>query len=230
MTVLVTRPYAQAERTARRLDALGHDSLIAPLLEIVPQPWATPEMTPDLILITSANAVRAAIPPTLLDIPVLAMGSASAAAARDAGFMSVETSNANGAAALYRLAAKGAPGRALHLCGRDLTAAGTPPGLHLERITTYRAELLPLSADAASALADGGINMTLLYSQRTALHFLAELERLDIPRANQHVTLLGIRPPGFPPGGWASMTLASAPTEDSLFAAANLLHRNHSAA
>ncbi len=60
MRILLTRPQADAERTAAALRARGHEVIVAPLLdiEIVSDaelgggPWAA-------ILVTSANAVRA---------------------------------------------------------------------------------------------------------------------------------------------------------------------------
>ena len=60
MRLLLTRPEADAQRTAQALRALGHEAIIAPLLriavtanaEIGSGPWAA-------ILITSANAAHA---------------------------------------------------------------------------------------------------------------------------------------------------------------------------
>ena len=60
MRILVTRPAADAERTAAALRARGHEAIVAPLLsveflsdaELGAGPWAA-------ILVTSANAARA---------------------------------------------------------------------------------------------------------------------------------------------------------------------------
>ncbi len=38
MRVLVTRPEPQAETTASRLVALGHEPVVAPMLVVVPEP------------------------------------------------------------------------------------------------------------------------------------------------------------------------------------------------
>ncbi|MDQ2632708.1 MAG: uroporphyrinogen-III synthase, partial [Pseudomonadota bacterium] len=92
--VLVTRPEPGASQTARRLDALGFRPLKLPLHEIRPLP-AVSGAVPDAITAvaaTSANAIRHA-PAALLDrlskLPCFAVGEATAAIARDAGFSNV---------------------------------------------------------------------------------------------------------------------------------------------
>ncbi len=230
MKILVTRPSDQAADTAARLSGLGHDCLVSPLLEIVPVAWELPDVRPDLVLITSANAFAGRIPAALLPVPVLAMGDASARAATAAGFAHVEAAKAKGAAALYTLAAARKPGRVLHLSGRDLTVADVPEGLDLQRVTTYRAEQRPLAADAERALREGGIDMTLLYSARTALQFADELQRIGVSRGDQDIALLGNLPGADFAQGWRSLVRAGTPDEEALFRAANLLHEGHSRA
>src|ERR1700733_12235472 len=92
--LLLTRPEADAERTAAALGGLGHSVFVAPLLrietfanaEIGQGPWAG-------ILVTSANAAQAVAQhralPHLLGLPVIAAGNSSSEAMRAAGFRDV---------------------------------------------------------------------------------------------------------------------------------------------
>ena len=86
--MLVTRPRAEAEHTALELVKRGHDALIAPMLTIEPVKADFNPASFDAIVITSGNAVRSLVQSALqnsLVRPVLAVGSQTAHAARDAG-------------------------------------------------------------------------------------------------------------------------------------------------
>src|SRR5581483_2602305 len=92
--LLLTRPQADAERTAAALRALGHSVFVAPLLQIETfadaaigdGPWSG-------ILVTSTNAARAIAHhkalPDLLGLPVIAAGHSSSEAMRRMGFRDV---------------------------------------------------------------------------------------------------------------------------------------------
>ena len=98
MRLLLTRPVADAARSAAALRARGHDVVLAPLIRIEPVPadvgagangpWAA-------VLITSANALAGVRVGELTSVPLIAVGDHSAAAARAAGFADV--SSASGA-------------------------------------------------------------------------------------------------------------------------------------
>ena len=90
-SVLVTRPRADAERTAAGLAALGLDPIIAPMLEERFTGVALPDATGfAAIALTSANGVRAlAAHPQgeeFSALRVYAVGEHTAAEARAAGF------------------------------------------------------------------------------------------------------------------------------------------------
>jgi len=102
MRVLVTRPEPEAQETAARIAALGHEALVHPLtrIEILPPPMSASR--PAAIAVTSRNAVRALedwhLASGLRDVPVFAVGEATAAAASAAGFTNVTAGEADGAA------------------------------------------------------------------------------------------------------------------------------------
>src|ERR1700689_2967092 len=99
MRVLVTRPYDDALETAAKLKALGHDAILAPLLEI--RFHDGDEIALDgvqAILATSANGVRAlARHSARRDVALFAVGRQSADVARAAGFRDVRSADGDGA-------------------------------------------------------------------------------------------------------------------------------------
>jgi uroporphyrinogen-III synthase len=179
--LLVTRPEADAVRSAAVLRAEGHEVVLAPLLRIEPivadlgpGPWSA-------VLITSANAVAGLAERTidLAGLPVIAVGDRSAAAARAAGFGDVlSAAGAMGelvALVRQRLAA---PQRLLHLAGADragdLAATLAAAGMTVETRVVYRAAVVATLPDAVAAeLVAGRIDGVMHYSRRTAEAFLA---------------------------------------------------------
>ena len=91
MRVLVTRPRGDADYTAAKLIALGHEPVIAPLIEIKLLPGD--EIALDdvqAVLITSANGVRALAKRTKRrDVKVFTVGEQSAEVARALGFADI---------------------------------------------------------------------------------------------------------------------------------------------
>ena len=98
MRLLVTRPEADAERTAAALRARGHTVVVAPLLRIEPVEDADIAAGPfAAILVTSANAAPAIARhqrfAELRALPVFAVGGRSAQAMRAAGFADVTSAD-----------------------------------------------------------------------------------------------------------------------------------------
>jgi len=123
--ILLTRPQADAERTAAALRARGHEVIVAPLLDIaiVPNaelgggPWAA-------ILVTSANAVRAVAGhrrrDALRGVPVFTVGRHTAQDMRAAGFADVTSADGNVTDLENLVAARMTPGaRLLYLAGEE---------------------------------------------------------------------------------------------------------------
>jgi uroporphyrinogen-III synthase len=177
--LLVTRPQPEADATASRLRARGHEPLVAPLLAIRPVEGLEPGAAIwSGALVTSANALRVLSAPqveALRDLPLLAVGRRTAEAARAAGFAAVESADGD-AADLARLAAArfaDAPHPVLYLAGaeraRDLEAALTPAGIAVRTVVVYRmapARAFPTTVHAA--LVSGSIAGVLHYSRRAA--------------------------------------------------------------
>jgi uroporphyrinogen-III synthase len=174
MRVLVTRPLADAERTAERLRAAGHDPLVAPLLSVVGTNSFPPPDSGDAIILTSAHAVAAlaGLPPRAR--PVFAVGDRTAAAVREAGFDDVRVAGGD-AASLAALVARSLPKNStlLHIAGRhrkpEPEASLREAGYTIQVWEAYEAQpVRSLPADVSSGLTAGRIDAALHYSRRSA--------------------------------------------------------------
>lgn len=223
MKVLVTRPQLQAEATAARLRALGHQALVSPLLHISRLPWQPPAGRFDAVVVTSANALAAEIPAALRALPVHCVGKRTAEAAQAAGFTNVHCAGGGGgAAALFAALSDRGPARFLHLSGEAVADTEIPAPLDVVRVPVYRAERAALTGMAAAALRDEKVDITLVYSGRTLSQFARECDRHGIVRARQSIALLG-HAAAEDRSGWRSLAQAERPSEEALFAAAHLL-------
>lgn len=219
MRLLVTRPQPAADASATRLRALGHDVLVSPLLATVATRWAPPDDLPAALLLTSASAVRlGAIPAAYRALPVFTVGTATAAAARAAGFGDVRDAHGDVAAALA-LAVHSGVARLLHLAGADRTDPDVPQGLTVDVRTVYAAELAALSPVAATALHSGAVDAAMLYSPRTAAHFAALVDAAGVDRAGVALAALSPAVAATAGAGWRAVAVAAEPNEDALFAA-----------
>ena len=117
-SLAVLRPEPGNSATARRIEALGLIAVQRPLFAVRPLPWDCPDPARfDTLLLTSANTLRhgGAQLAMLHDLPVIAVGEATAAAARAAGFRVRATGDRDSAAVLVMAG----DARVLLLCGRE---------------------------------------------------------------------------------------------------------------
>lgn len=193
--MLLTRPRPEAERTADALRKLGHEPLIAPMLDIQDLRGVTFEGGPwSAILMTSGNAARAlAVHPqagALAMLRCFAVGGQTAQAAREAGFANVVSAQGDGGD-LARLIAAEVADRSrplLYLAGddraRDMAAELSPAGLTLQTVVVYRAVAAQeFSAELANALRAGTIDGVLHYSRRSTEIFVGCAQKSGIIEA-----------------------------------------------
>ena len=135
MRVLITRPRPDAEALAALLRERGIESLIEPLLEIIPTPVPALDLDDvQALLLTSANGASALAHKTdRRDLVVFVVGPATAATARDAGFADVTVADGDVAALadLVESRLDAAGGALLHVSGSAvagdlLTPDGVP--------------------------------------------------------------------------------------------------------
>lgn len=182
MRILVTRPAPEAQRFGDQLAERGIEAVLAPLMTIEPVDRPLPPLEGvQALVFTSANGVRAfAARAARRDLPAYAVGEATAAAARAAGFAQVVSagSDAEGLAALLAGRVDPAAGALLHATGAD--QAGDFPGLLRARgfavvqAVLYRAAAAEeLPAPARAALESGALAGVALFSPRSAELFAA---------------------------------------------------------
>ncbi len=145
--VCVTRAEPGASATAARLIAHGLEPLLAPLSRIEPvEALADDPAKAAAFAVTSANAVRAfCAVSTLRDRPLFAVGDATAAAARAAGFGEVLSAEGDVDALAGLIADRWRPrdGPVWHLRGEaaagDLAGALSALGFAVQEAVVYRA-------------------------------------------------------------------------------------------
>jgi uroporphyrinogen-III synthase len=176
---IVTRPEHDAAAVAATLEGAGHQVVLAPLLAIVGRSAVIPQRDYQVVLVTSANGARALAGhpdrKRLKGVEVHAVGPASAAAARAAGFGVRQAGGEVGAlTAAARRNLDPAKGPLLYVSGAtvsgDLEGALRAAGFAVDRVVLYAAEpVTTLPEAAAAALAEGRSgDGVLLYSPRTA--------------------------------------------------------------
>ncbi len=230
MRALVTRPKEDAEPVAEMLRNRNIVPVIAPMLTIVPRAGIVPDLKGvQAILLTSANGARAlAAAVDLRDLPVLAVGDATARTARELGFSSVEC-GAGDVADLARLAGKrlDPKGGALYHAAAtkvagDLAGMLRERGFRVRREALYEARAAAaLPKQAARELAAGRIDMALFFSPRTAAGFVTLIRKAGLERACERIVAYALsRAVAEALGGlaWEALRVAAKPDLEALLA------------
>lgn len=184
-----------------------------PLFVVRPVAWTAPDPSSiDALLLTSANAVRhgGGALTELSALPVVAVGAATAAAARAAGFTVVEFGATDAAAALTLARARGFS-RILHPAGRDRIALEG-----VVAITVYASDIVDVPPGVARRMAD---RIVLLHSVRAARRVAALIDRDRVARATVSIAALSPAVAAAVGDGWRTVLVAARPDDDALFAA-----------
>jgi uroporphyrinogen-III synthase len=228
MRVLVTRPQADAERTARALAARGHEAVIAPVLRITSTGNAAPGPFEAAIL-TSANAVPAlaSLGERAKALPVFVVGERTASAVAEAGCRHVRMAAGDAASLAELVATAAAPGsKLLFVAGRDRKpepeGALVAAGFDLVTWVAYEAvaaERLPGAAHLA--LQNSLLDAVLHYSRRSASVLLGLTAAAELTAeffAIAHVCLSADTATPLRAAGVPLVMIAARPHEDALVA------------
>jgi uroporphyrinogen-III synthase len=213
LPLLITRPEPGASATAERARALGLTVILAPLFELQARAWMPPAPDGfDAVLITSANAIRmgGAALQTYHHLPLLAVGEATAAVAREAGFTNVTASEGDGLA-LIALAAQAGHRRLLHLCGHEHRSLPYPNG-QIIAVPVYAAETI----SPPPVLPSGAPYVAMAYSGRAA----ARLAEIIGDRSLIHIVAISQTAADAAGDGWGSVQFAPAPGDAAMLALA----------
>ncbi|MHC5655496.1 uroporphyrinogen-III synthase [Stappia sp. ICDLI1TA098] len=228
--VLVTRPREAAARTARRLEALGHEVIVAPLMEtraLPPADW--PETARiSAVALTSERAVEAVCDDPrwsrLRGLTVFAVGERTAEVARAAGAGDVRAAGGTLGTLVDLIASEPPEGPVLYLAGRkrsgDLVAELAGRGIRSVMVEVYDAVPLP-ALDAAARMAllappDPGPIVAPSYSRRSAEALAAALRAW--PERPNFVFLALSEQVAGALAGLGPCHVAEAPDEDALVA------------
>ncbi|MGV3579544.1 uroporphyrinogen-III synthase [Brevundimonas sp.] len=214
-TLWITRAQPGAERTAERLTDLGFTPVVASLLTIRPL-----DIRPDLtgieaLAFTSRNGVKAfAAGSPVPALPIFAVGDATAAAAREAGFTDVRSADGDLRALAALIRTEGAGLTILHPAAAE--PAGDLAALvgDTARITTVAV----YEAVETSPAPPEVWNAVLIHSPRAARALAVRLS----PEAVADRIAVAISPAAAEPltaTGFAEIRIAEVPTEDGLLAA-----------
>lgn len=217
LALLRPEPGWSASAGAARALALtvsGH-----PIAETVPVEWSPPDQKYDALLIGSAASFAhgGAGLARLRDVPVHAVGVATAAAARAAGFR-VTAIGESGLQGLLDARA-GSPVKYLRLGGEERVPLSPHPGQAIAECIVYRLRPLPVASDFARQIAEDA-PLIALHSAAAARHFRAELLRIGVRPDRLHLLALGARIAAAAGPGWAGVHCADRPDDAALLAKA----------
>ncbi|MBW8727559.1 MAG: uroporphyrinogen-III synthase [Inquilinus limosus] len=225
---LVTRPREEAERFADAMRDRGLDPVVAPILEIEPvDPGPIDLADVQAVLATSRNGIDAfARRVARRDLPVLAVGDATAELARALGFRTVASAAGDGddLAELARARLDPAGGVLLHPSGEDVARDLTDllAGFTVRRIVLYRARpAAELPPAAVAALADPGLAGVVFFSPRTAKVFATLAARVELTHRLAGLTAVCLSPAvaqALDPSPWRAVRIADRPDSPSLLA------------
>lgn len=235
MRVLVLRPEPAASRTGDTLSALGHEAVCLPLSQAEHDLTATRKALGEphsAIAVTSAEIAR--LFGRLGDglaTTVFAVGEASAAAMRAAGFPTVLAAGGDGESLAAMIAAHyreaGQPAAPLLYLAGNPRAPGfesrlREAGIPFRTVEAYRmTPLAPTRTDIEAALLAPLPDAVLLYSRESALAFFRLPPLGETPERFQSIRLLCMSrnvAAAVPERFAASVSIAAAPDEKSLLA------------
>ena len=228
MQVLVTRPAEDGAEIAKRLAAMGHETVLAPMLAVELLGGAPLNLDGvQAILATSANGVRALAARTAQrHLPLFAVGPQTARAAQEAGFIRVRNAAGDAAALAARAGewADPAQGALLHAAGEEAPGALAESlrgqGFQVRREQLYRIHAVDeMPPDAARAISQGKVDAALFFSPRSAEIFASCARRAGLAtRALIAVCISDNAAKALKETEFAEIRIAAAPDQDSLLA------------
>ena len=234
-SALITRPQADARFLSREVRRRGFEPLLEPLLEIRSLAGPAPALD-DLqgVLITSANGARmlaerlGTAQEDWREVPLWAVGDASAAEARRLGFAQVRSADGDvvSLCSLVSRAADPAGGRLLHVAGDrqagDLAGCLMEGGFRVERLVLYQSVAAQtLSPEAAAALRQNRVAAALFFSPRTATTFVRLAVQQELAECCRSVSALCLSPAvaaALADITWIALRVAERPRQDALLA------------
>jgi len=223
--ILVIRPEPGASHTLDAARALGLAAHSFPLFAAMPRAWDAPAPDSfDALLLGSANALRHG-GPALADYigkPAYCVGEATTRVAWSRGLI-VEATGEGGLQDLLPQIIPDHP-RLLRLAGEKRVALNPPPGMEIAERVVYASLPLPFPPELARLLLTSALPafILLLHSGEAARHFIAETDRLALPRHQITAITIGPRVTEIctQAGRWSAIHTAPAASDAAMLALA----------
>lgn len=193
---LITRPQDQGQKTQKALQGIGIECILEPLMEIQPVDFSPPDMANlGAIVITSAQALKALdslkIEKTL---PLYCVGHETSQELAQKGFQTIFMSplGAQDLCSVIQKNQASQQGKILYLSGADISipldTILKDKGYDIKRVICYESLLRQeLSGDVVKKIQQKQISGVLLYSKRTAEHFMQLIHDLGCVDALQNM-------------------------------------------
>ena len=219
MKLLVIRPQPGADATAHRLRAAGHDPILLPLFAIEHLPVQRFSAADyHGILLTSGNAARAGL--NFLngnrDLPIYAVGSATASALHKLSLPVAQTGS-EGVEALMRAAVADGHTRLLWLAGEDHSPIPDIADVIVDIETVYRSAAVEMPSAFAECVTQSDV--VILHSSRAAAHFTALCDAVKVQRADITLATFSNAIAQSAGENWRAMIVADAPNDAALLEA-----------
>lgn len=219
VSILAIRPEPGLSSTIEAGAKAGLTISGHPLFAVEPVNWDAPSAAQfDGLLVGSANVFRHAGEQLAIfrELPVLAVGAATAAAAERAGFR-VEQTGSGGLQSLIDEHVGGAV-HWLRLAGEEHVPLTLPAKIQLTTLVVYRVQTSDFDEEMIESLRCKCL--VLLHSAAAARHFTLSCDAHDVDRSRIALAALGPRilePVG---QGWLAVRSAASPHESALMALA----------
>lgn len=216
------RPEPGWSTSAATARAMGIEVTGHPLFVAEPVEWRLPAGAFDALLAGSAAAFRLGGDGLagLKHLSVYAVGAATAAAAREAGFAVANEGKGDLQQILDEAA--GVATRFLRLAGETHVAVIPHAGQSITECVVYRMSPHPLDQHFAGDLTVSR-PIVALHSAAAAAHFASEIDRLGIGRGSLILLALAPRVARSAGSGWAAVHVAEEPNDAALLAKAAAL-------
>lgn len=220
LPIIAIRPEPGLSATIAAGAATGLAILGFPLARTLACDWDLPDIAGiDGLLIGSANAVRHAGGQlaALRHLPVLAVGKATADAARQAG-LRVERTGEGGLQSLIDTLDPLEQRHLLRLAGREHLRLELPAHIELTTRIAYAVEHTQIPPQLHEILRSECA--VLLHSAGSAAHFARECDRMGVDRGGITLLTMGMRISAAAGAGWKAVHAAEKPDEAALLALA----------
>jgi uroporphyrinogen-III synthase len=189
---------------------MGMKAIVRPLFETHAVEWSAPDAAMfDSVLMTSANAALhgGSGLAKYLNLPLYAVGDATAEAAKRVGFRNIISGNDDVTTIIGKMA-EDQRNHALHLAGRDRTAFEST-SFGVETVTVYVSEIV-----SAPAIPDDVV--ALVHSARAARRFAA----VTMQKSSIALIAISSAAANAAGSGWQSVEIAGQPQDAAMLALA----------